>query len=124
MAHSKYYVQLMNSKEWRQLRVQKLRADPLCERCHEQGYITAARCVHHIVPVESGRTDDDCRRLAFLWTNLQSLCFQCHAEIHKAERSHSKVAHQQRSKDRLAQWIAKHQTPAAPFNLESEKNPK
>lgn len=109
MAHSKLYVQLMNSREWRELREAKLRANPLCERCQAQGYVTAARCVHHLVPVESGRTEDDCRRLAFQFTNLQSLCFQHHAEIHKAERSHSREAHQKRSKDRLEQWIAKHQ---------------
>lgn len=124
MAHSKLYIQLMNSRQWHQLRIQKLRANPLCEICQAQGYVTASRCVHHLVPVESGRTDEDCRTLCFQWTNLQALCFKCHSDIHKAERSHSRSAHQQRSKDRLQQWITKHQTPAPPFNPESEITPK
>lgn len=116
MAHSKLYVQLMNSREWRELREAKLQQNPLCERCQAQGYVTAARCVHHLVPVESGRTEDDCRRLAFQFTNLQSLCFQHHAEIHKAEHSHSREAHQKRASDRLAQWIKQHE----PGRSESE----
>ena len=124
MAHSKLYTQMMNSREWRELRTAKLQANPLCECCLAQGYVTASRCVHHLVPVESGRTDEDCRTLCFQWSNLQALCYKCHAEIHKAERSHSKAAHQQRSKDRLEQWIAKHKNPPAPFNPESDFTPK
>lgn len=112
MAHSKLYVQLMNSREWRELRIAKLQANPLCECCQAQGYVVAARCVHHIVEVESGRTEQECRDLCFRWSNLQALCYQCHAAIHKAARSHSKAAHKQRSQDRLKQWIAKHETPA------------
>lgn len=113
MAHSKLYVQLMNSREWRELRTAKLQANPLCECCQAQGYVVAARCVHHKIPVESARTLDEMRRLALCGLDgLQSLCFQCHANIHKAEHSHSKSAHKQRSQDRLKQWIAKHQTPA------------
>lgn len=112
MAHSKLYVQLMNSREWRELRVRKLQANPLCERCKAQGYIVSARCIHHLVPIESGHTPDDCQRLAFSWNNLQSLCFQCHAEIHKAERSHSREAHRQRAQDRLRQWIERQKKPS------------
>lgn len=112
MAHSKLYVQLMNSREWRELRTAKLQANPLCECCQAQGYVVAARCVHHVVPVESGRTEEDCRTLCFQWSNLQSLCLEHHAAIHQAARSHSKAAHKQRSQDRLKQWIAKHETPA------------
>ena len=108
MAHSKLYVRLMNSKEWRQLRWQKLEANPLCELCQRRGHVVAASCVHHIVEVESGRTDEECRELAFRWTNLQALCRECHAEIHKAARSHTKEGHRQRERDRLAQWVARH----------------
>ena len=106
--HSKLYVKLMNSKQWRVLRNQHLTEHPLCERCKQQGYIVAARCVHHITPVESGRTDAECEQLAFSSANLQSLCYQCHADIHKAERSHSKEAHKERERQRLEQWKARH----------------
>ena len=108
MAHSKLYVQLMNSREWRELREAKLRANPLCECCQAQGYVVAARCVHHIVEVESGRTEQECRDLCFQWTNLQALCFRCHSAIHSAAKYHSKDVHQQRSQERLNQWINKH----------------
>ena len=110
MAHSNLYVQLMNSREWRELRAQKLRANPLCERCQAQGYVVPSRCVHHLVEVESGRTEQECREICFQWTNLQALCYQCHAAIHKAARSHSKQAHQKRASDRLQQWIESHQS--------------
>ena len=106
--HSKLYVKLMNSKEWRQLRWKKLEANPLCERCQQRGYIVAASVVHHITEVESVRTEQECADLAFRWTNLQALCRECHAEIHKAAHSHSKEAHQQRERERLAQWAARH----------------
>ena len=106
MAHSKLYVQLMNSREWRELREAKIRANPLCECCQAKGYVVSARCVHHIVEVESGRTEQECRDLCFQWTNLQALW------------SHSKEAHQQRASDRLAQWIKQHE----PGRSESKKN--
>lgn len=108
MKHNKLYTQLLNAKEWRELRAAKLAANPLCERCLKEGYYTAASCIHHITPVETGRTDEECRQLAYSWSNLQALCHRCHAEIHKEERSHSRVQHQQRAKERLQQWIERH----------------
>lgn len=108
MAHSKLYVKLMNSREWCETRARKMNESPLCERCKEQGFVTAARCVHHIIPVESGRTEKECHDLCMRWTNLQSLCFHCHAEIHKAERYHTKDTHKQREDERLQRWIERH----------------
>lgn len=104
MAHGKLYVKLMNSKEWRHLRWQVLSEQPLCERCKAEGYVVAARCVHHIIPVESGRTEAECRDLAFRRSNCQALCYQCHADIHKAEGSWTKDKRQERNDQRLAQW--------------------
>ena len=104
MAHSKLYVRLMNSREWRQLRWQVIAEHPLCERCEAKGYITASRCVHHLIPVESGKTEAECRDLAFRRSNLQALCYQCHSEIHKAERSHSKEVMKERNEERLSVW--------------------
>lgn len=106
--HSKLYVQIMNSREWRELRNRKMEANPLCERCQEQGYVRSARCVHHIVPVESGRTDDECRALAYRWTNLQSLCYECHKEIHHRMGKDTKENHQQRERDKVQAWMERH----------------
>ena len=105
MAHSKLYVKLMNSREWKELRVRKIQANPLCERCmalHQ--WVVPAQCVHHVVPVESGRTDAECRELAFRFNNLQSLCYKCHSEIHKAERSYTPTVIRERNEQRLETW--------------------
>lgn len=109
MAHSKLYIRLMQSAEWRKLRNEWLGEHPICENCYKvYDIITPAQCVHHEVPIESGRTDADCRRLAFSRSNLTSLCFKCHSDIHKAERSHSRDAHQQRESERLERWKKRH----------------
>lgn len=119
--HGKTYIRLMNSREWRNLRNSYLQAHPLCEGCQDRGYVTAARCVHHKVPVESGRSDRECEELAFRWSNLQALCFQCHADIHKAERSHSREAHRARAAARLEAWKERHRGGGQPCEGGSTK---
>ena len=40
--------EIYNSREWKELRIAKLRStNGLCEECMKQGIITEARCVHH-----------------------------------------------------------------------------
>ena len=76
---------IYNSREWHELRAAKLRSTKgLCEECLKQGIITSARCVHHIVPIETARTKDEMRRLAIDCglQGLKALCFACHARIH------------------------------------------
>lgn len=104
MAHSKLYIRLMNSREWKELRTQVIREHPICQLCEAQGRVTASRCVHHIQPVESGRTEAECTELCFRRSNCQALCYQCHADIHKAERSHSRDKIRERTDQRLAAW--------------------
>lgn len=104
MAHSKLYIQLMNSREWRDLRTQIIREHPLCQQCEAEGRITASRCVHHVVPVESATTEAEAMQLCFRRTNCIALCYQCHADIHKAERSHSKEKIAERTQQRLSTW--------------------
>ena len=94
----------MNSREWRELRNRKVAANPLCERCLQQGVRTSTRVVHHIIPIESGKTEQQCRELAFRWSNLQSLCFQCHADVHGELRSFSTEKIKERQSQRLATW--------------------
>lgn len=102
--HSKLYQRLMNSREWRETRTRKLQRNPLCEEHYKDGRIVAASVVHHIVEVESGQTEDECRRLCFDINNLESLCRECHAEIHKTRGYHTAAAHQRRESERLRQW--------------------
>ena len=95
---------IYNSKEWQELRIAKLRANPLCEECMKEGIVTAARCVHHVVPIETARTRDDMRRLAFDEHNLMALCFPCHARIHKEMGSNTAKIVRQRAEARQDRW--------------------
>ena len=95
-----------NSREWQELRIAKLRANPLCEECMKQGIATSARCVHHIVPIETARTKDEMKRLALDCglNGLMSLCFACHARIHKELGSNTAKIVRQRAKQRQDRW--------------------
>ena len=111
--HSKLYQRLMNSREWRETRTSKLQRNPLCEEHNKVGKYVAASVVHHIIEVESGRTEQECRLLCFDPNNLESLCRECHAEIHRARGYHTMAAHQQRARERLKQWVSRLRAPDA-----------
>lgn len=98
---------IYNSREWRELRMAKMRANPLCEECAKHGIVRSAHCVHHIVPIETATTMEEMRRLAFCGLGgLMSLCDECHARIHKEAKSHSKQAVQERAEQRHERWKA------------------
>ena len=104
--------EIYNSREWKELRTMKLRANPLCEQCIKDGeaanvpggYVRSATCVHHIVPIETARTKDEMRRLAFDERNLMSLCQSCHARIHKELGSNTAKIVRQRAEARQDRW--------------------
>lgn len=99
--------EIYNSREWRELRIAKLRStDGLCEECLKQGIVTPARCVHHIVPIETARTKDEMRRLAIDCglQGLKALCFACHARIHKELGSNTAKIVRQRAEARQDRW--------------------
>ena len=97
---------IYNSREWKELRVRKLRTNPLCERCQQlYGVVRAASQVHHIIPIETAVSMDEMRRLAFCGLDgLQSLCPQCHSEVHREQKSHTKAAIKEREAQRQARW--------------------
>jgi len=99
--------EIYNSREWKELRIAKLRStNGLCEECMKQGIITSARCVHHVVPIETARTKDEMWRLAIGCglQGLQSLCFACHARIHKEIGSNTAKIVRQRAEARQDRW--------------------
>lgn len=112
MSRNPHYQRFLNRRRWKELRAWKLTHNPLCEMCQAKGKVVAAVDVHHIRPVESANTLKEMEQLCYDHTNLMSLCIQCHSAIHKAERSHSRQAHQQREADRLARWAASRQPPS------------
>ena len=104
--------EIYNSREWKELRIAKLRANPLCEQCIKDGeavgipggYVKPAECVHHIIPIETARTKDEMKRLAFDVNNLRALCFACHARIHKELGSNTAKIVRQRAEARQDRW--------------------
>jgi 5-methylcytosine-specific restriction protein A len=62
------------SPAWRELRARKLRKDPLCSQCLQRGTLVHATNVDH-VQAHTGPSDP----LFWQWSNLDSLCHQCHS---------------------------------------------
>lgn len=90
MSKDRNYTRMIQSKRWKELRTDKMRNNPLCEDCYENGIIELATEAHHITPVESALSLDEMERLMFSYDNLRALCHSCHIETHKAMRSHSR----------------------------------
>lgn len=106
MAHSKEYTKIMNSQRWQSLRNKTLKERPYCERCQCKGIQTDAQVIHHIKPIESGHSTEEYKRLAFDPDNLQSLCHQCHADIHRLELgSYGNKGSKMRNDDRHQRWL-------------------
>ncbi len=57
-------------RPWRNLRIQKLKLNPICEMCYRAGHIKQTEEVDHIVPIRFGGRNE--------LENLQSLCIVCH----------------------------------------------
>ena len=107
--------EIYNSREWKELRIAKLRStNGLCEQCIKDGeaagipggYIRSATCVHHIIPIETARTKDEMRRLALDCglNGLMSLCQSCHAKIHKELGSNTAKVVKARAEARQDRW--------------------
>lgn len=60
-------------RTWEAIRDRYIRERPLCEQCRSEGRVTAAREVHHILPLARGGTHDR--------ANLMALCKPCHSAI-------------------------------------------
>lgn len=56
---------------WRKIRNAYITRHPLCEHCQQDGCVTPAQEVDHIIPLENGGTHDE--------ANLQALCKSCHS---------------------------------------------
>ena len=66
------FTKFYQSPQWRKLSKQKRTHQPLCEHCLAAGRIRIADVVDHIIELK----DDWSLRLE--WSNLQSLCHECH----------------------------------------------
>ena len=90
MSRDPRYQRLLNDKRWKLLRAAVFRrTNGLCEMCLKEGYITPGVDVHHIRPVETGRTVQEMDRLAYNPNNCQLLCVSCHIKVHQDMRTHT-----------------------------------
>ena len=96
--------EIYNSREWRELRVAKYRANPLCEMCEAEGIVHATEAIHHKHPIEDSSTKEEMRKWAFMWSNLQSLCRYHHAKVHREAGANRKENVEERRQLRQARW--------------------
>lgn len=82
MAKDADYKRMIHTSSWVRLRHLVLSEHPLCQRCVEEGYVTAATEVHHVRPVEEALTRREKERLMFDRSNLRALCHSCHVLTH------------------------------------------
>ena len=82
MAKDADYRRLIHTRRWLELRRRVLTERPLCQRCAEEGFVTAATEVHHVLPVEEAVTFREKERLMFDRSNLRALCHACHVRTH------------------------------------------
>ena len=96
--------EIYQSREWRELRVAKYRANPLCELCLKEGVVHSTEAIHHIHPIEESSTKEEMRKWAFMWSNLLSVCKYHHAKIHREAGANKKENVQERRELRQARW--------------------
>ncbi len=105
MAKDKDYVRLIHTTKWTRLRRLRLSDHPLCERCEEEGRVTAATEVHHVIPVESGLTRQEKERLMYDYFNLKALCHECHVKAHTDMGRCGKAQAKNRAREYLKRFV-------------------
>ena len=104
MANNEQYKALINTTRWIRLRRAVISSHPLCVRCEEEGRITLAQEVHHVVPVETAVSREQMEALMYNPANLIPLCRECHHSIHRAMGKGTKNEHKQREAARLEEF--------------------
>lgn len=74
--------EIYQTTRWRQLRLAKLLASPLCEVCLQQDKVTPAVDVHHKISFLTAKDYSNKMRLAYDYDNLMAICKTCHAKEH------------------------------------------
>ena len=77
--YSKYY----SNPIWLEVRKDHLIHNPICECCLKHDRVSAGEHVHHIIPWDSGRTEEIKVKLLTDPNNLITLCKKCHYAIHE-----------------------------------------
>ena len=104
MARDPRYQRLLNSKRWKELRVEMLRREPLCQECKREGYVRSSIDCHHIRPISSAMSIQEMERLCFDPNNIACLCVPCHIKVHKAMKKGTKANRKEREEQRMSRW--------------------
>lgn len=73
-----------HSKDWQRTRELVIQVrHGLCERCLKKGIVKPGDTVHHIIELTPENIHDS--RISLGLDNLQLLCRDCHAEIHRRQ---------------------------------------
>ena len=84
MQHYNLWNKYYSTSTWQNLRTLKLGQQPYCECCYKyKGRVVPATCTHHCVPFATGSTDQEKWQLFTDYSNLMSLCDDCHKEVHR-----------------------------------------
>ena len=74
-----------NSPAWKRTRMAYAASvGGLCERCKARGIIRAGDTVHHKTHISQANINDP--TITLDWNNLQLLCRDCHAAVHKLDK--------------------------------------
>ena len=96
---------MLNDKRWMQTkRIVWARAEGLCEWCKREGYISAGKDCHHIIPFESAKTTVEMERLCYDPANCVLLCIPCHVKAHKEMMSKTKAKVKERRQQSFERW--------------------
>ena len=85
-----FAVKFYKSKAWKDCSMMyRSSVGGLCERCKAKGLLVPAEIVHHKIHV----TPDNINRpdLVLNFDNLEALCRNCHADMHKRIKKRYKV---------------------------------
>lgn len=107
MAKDKEYMQLIHTTKWLRLRRNELTAHPLCQRCLEEGRITASSEVHHVRPVEEAYSGAERRQRMYDANNLRALCHDCHVKTHTELGRSGREATRKRNDKHVAEIVKK-----------------
>ena len=135
MSRDPRYQRLLNSRRWWEVKaIVFRRANGLCERCREEGRLSFGTDCHHVIPVETGRTEAEMESLCYNPDNCRLLCIPCHIKTHAEARSHCKdmvAENKARARHRFMEAndpnyhpTADQENPAAPDLVQADSTPK
>lgn len=107
MAKNAIYQRLIHSGRWLRLRRDILSRHPVCQRCEEEGRLTPACEVHHIVPAETAMTEGEMKALMFDLHNLRALCHDCHVKTHTEMGRSGREATKKRNEEQVRTVVRK-----------------